>query len=302
MGAAGSSARYSIPEDENLREIYRREMAVVFSDEFSRFKEDGMSQEDFEKKIQDMIVKAEPQIVSRIKAVNESADRQPEFVAACKAMSDNISSRNAITFLCCVDGSDAADLAFKNVMHMRRKIDSLVLFHAFSDSKSKELPPAFRPNTIQNKYESQLVATLTSSKYTLYWKERGERSALDTLVDTVNSYTDNSHPAFLPTATCPDFVVMGYAGRKGPKTSPTTLGSTADLALRSLVLPCIIIKTPPRDDNRKIIMAVNSNTDVGHKGLSVLLRLIHPRGSTPPSVCREERTRTLRDSSSHSFL
>jgi nucleotide-binding universal stress UspA family protein len=276
-GVSASSARYTLPEYENLREIYRREMAAVFSQEFAKFKEDGMTTEDFEKQIQDTIARAEPKIISRLNNVQTGVGREPQFVDACKAVTESISSKNALTFLCCVDGSDAADLAFDNVLHMRRKIDCLILFHAFSDAKSRELPPAFRPNDIRNKYEAKLVATLTPSKYSLHWEERGDRSALKSLVDIINSYTDDSHPAFQPSAVRPDFVVMGYAGRKGPKTSPTTLGSTADLALRSLTLPCIIIKKPPNDENRKIIMAVSASTELGQTGLDVLLRLVRPR-------------------------
>lgn len=275
-GSSVSAARYVLPEDENLKEIYRREMATVFCQEFAKFKEDGMTTEEFEKQIQDMIVRAEPQIISKLSKAAQG-DREPQFVDACKAVTDHICSANGLSFLCCVDGSDAADLAFKNVLHMRRKIDSLILFHAYSETRAKQLPPAFRPNEIRNKYEAQLVATMTSSKYTIYWEERGERSALQALIDVLNSYTNDSHPALQPTAVRPDFVVMGYAGRKGPKTSPTTLGSTADLALRSLALPCIIVKKPPNDENRKFFMGVNTDTDLGQKGFDVLLRLLRPR-------------------------
>ena len=56
-----------------------------------------------------------------------------------------------------------------------------------------------------------------------------------------------------------------------------SLGSTADMALRSVHLPCIIAKKNcPKDSPRVFILAVNFS-DNSKKGLDILLRLVSSR-------------------------
>mmetsp|Transcript_4051 Transcript_4051/g.6279 ORF Transcript_4051/g.6279 Transcript_4051/m.6279 type:complete len:393 (+) Transcript_4051:121-1299(+) len=288
--SAASSKKYVISDSDEALALCRKQLSSVFAEEFASFKGDA-SDGEFQEKINSILMENQSKILSTlVESPDEQTTNKPseehsndttneaDFTLTCKTVADRISSKGALTFLCCVDGSDAADLAFKTVLHMRRKRDILVMFHAYCEEKVKTTLPNFKPDAIRSRYESQLIAQIPSSQYAFQWETRGNRSVLGTLISLLKRYKLDSQKLFLPTASCPDFVVLGYAGRKGPKSGPTTLGSTADLALRSLTVPCIIAKKPAQDGPRKYIMAVNRSPE-SETGLDVLMRLIYPRDS-----------------------
>ena len=156
------------------------------------------------------------------------------------------------------------------------------MFHAFVNTDLKHIPPIFTPEFIRNKYESQLIAKVIESNYRFCWEERAKsESVLDALIAYLNRLPFNIHGN--SELSLPDFVVLGYVGRKGPKGAqlppPKTvsgenfslqtefpdasdkasdyvkpsaedkpmnaaLGSTCYKAIRGLPIPCIICKKP----------------------------------------------------------
>lgn len=177
----------------------------------------------------------------------------------------------------CVDGSDQSEVAFDATMNLRKKYDHVSVFHAFKGGAEDIMPPCFKPNRIKENYEVKLIGSIPSSRFSMKWEDRKGRPVLETLHHAMFKFSTTERTD-LPEGRLPDFVVMGHHGRKGPKESPTALGSNTDQALRTLHLPCIIIKTPVHRGPRSYIMAVNG-TETSHRGLDILLRLVNPRDS-----------------------
>ena len=70
--------------------------------------------------------------------------------------------------------------------------------------------------------------------------------------------------------------MLGHYGRKGPKATPLLLGSTADLALRTLLCPVILVKRTVSVGPRYYVFAVDFSS-TSKKGLDILLSLVTPR-------------------------
>lgn len=194
-----------------------------------------------------------------------------------------------MTYLCCLDGSDTADIAFKTMMHLRRKIDNVVLFHAFCSNKEKTLPAAYRSNFIRERYESQLIPVLPSNKYCFLWEERIDNlTAFDILNNILQLYQDENNSPLLPTARLPDFIVLGFTGRKGPKEISTTMGNTVKLILNKIPISCIICKTIPSNPlSHKYIYAIN-HSESCKSGYHNLMKLIYPRDKLEIIYCLKE--------------
>jgi nucleotide-binding universal stress UspA family protein len=128
------------------------------------------------------------------------------------------------------------------------------------------MPPSFRPSQIEEKYSNELIASIPSDRYSVTLKDREGRAVFPVLQDALKS---EGHV---------DFVVMGHHGRKGPKSSPTSLGSNTDLALRGLHVPCLIVKRPIPRGPRSFVMCVD-DSELSRRGLDILLRLVNPRDS-----------------------
>lgn len=236
--------------------------------------------------------------------IKRSAFTNVDFKNVCEEKVDLLVIKAQHTFLCCVDGSEQADVAFKTALSLKRRSDNICVFHAFKEAKQHTLLPSFQPAEIRKKYETALVGKMPSTNYSFHFEERYNRSALETLQDSLRIVADASnaqpHLHLPPHAIglIPDFIVLGHSG-KGLKYNPTMLGSTSDLALRSLAVPCIVAKFAPSLDHRQtrsFTMAVNFS-DCSKRGLDVLLQLIRPRDTLTlifickPNVEKEQLTR-----------
>ena len=93
--------------------------------------------------------------------------------------------KEALNFLCCVDGSAAADAAFRTVLHLRRKHDHICMFYAYDeDYDALNKHKKFYPEIMRQRYEGQLVQlnSETNEKcYSFHFVPRGDRGEI--LVD-----------------------------------------------------------------------------------------------------------------------
>lgn len=235
---------------------------------------------------------------------NESIEEK-RFSQICAKAVDSIITKGSHTFLCCVDGSQNADLAYRLCLSLMNKYDSICIFHAFCESHFSIIDPQYLPKEIRKKYESDLLndACLPATHYSFHFEERYTRSALRVLTDLIDHHTDKDKVFVLPPAAkSPDFVVLGYAGHdndenrvsdKGTrKIYPMSLGSTADMALRSVHLPCIIAKKNcPKEGPRVFVLAVNFS-DYSKRGLDILLRLVSSRDTLELLFIQKPETNT----------
>jgi hypothetical protein len=216
----------------------------------------------------------------------DDGEREKSFAERCNRSAQSVASRKGINFLCCVDGSEAADIAFQLCMCLRRKHDTVEVFHAYQETKHNDLQPHYLPEAIRNKYDHQLRALMSSEQFSFHFEERYSRTALRTLQDFLDHCSDSTNPYLLPVGhKTADFVILGHAGRKrvhGGRHggSETSLGSTAELALRSIHVPCIIAKRNcphPTSTVPKVFVLTVNFSECSKRGLDMLLPLVGPR-------------------------
>ena len=130
----------------------------------------------------------------------------------------------------CVDGSDQADVAFQSIMNMRRKYDYMAVVHAYRGDSIDQLQSAYKPHSIKEQYECQLVSTLPTDQFSIHLIDRNGREVMETIRHALSPYAAIDEG--LPDDISPDFIVLGHHGRKGVKSQQTSLGSTTDLAMR----------------------------------------------------------------------
>jgi hypothetical protein len=191
------------------------------------------------------------------------------FIKLCRDRAEELCTNGSHNFLCCVDGSEQAFGAFLTMLSIRRKYDNVTVFHAYKDDQ-QIFPVEYRSEEIKLKYEVELVGRLPTRRYMMLWLERnpGQR-VIDCLKSCLTKFKHEKSYE-------PDFIFLGGVGLKGVKPVPTVLGYNTDLALRTLHVPCIIVKTPCVTPTKKWLMAVDGS-DYSNRGLDILLQLVNHR-------------------------
>jgi hypothetical protein len=269
-----------------LLDEYRQEFAAHFAEEYHRLKTLGLSDEEVKEEFTRSLVTKESSLLQKV-AMAQSIDqialndeeRNARFAQDCHKAVRKITKKSAYLFVICTDGSDGANAALSVTLNLRNKHDGLCVFHAYQASKNSELPEQYHPSSIRSSCEAMLDDKIAQEELCFHFEERYSRTALRTLTDFLDHYRDDTKAALLPGGgAAPDFVVMGSTGRKGIKDQYSTLGSTVDLALRQVHVPCVIAKKPVAPGPRSFVMCVNFS-DCSKKGLDILLQIVRPRDS-----------------------
>lgn len=223
-------------------------------------------------------------------------DADTFFSKLCANNSSKIISKRNLTLMAAVDGSDGGHMAFQTMMLMKKKLDHVCLFHAFSKDKDADLPPNFQADAVRARYENEVINKLhlPSTKFSFYWEEKKNRDIRRVIKQLLNEYKGLKNP-MRPTRMDPNFFFVGYTGKKGKKDKQSTLGSVTDTALRTVPMPVIICKNVCTSNNRFFVIAVDGS-DRSRNGFDIALTLIHPRDTlhcvtvvkSPTRVEREE--------------
>jgi len=162
-------------------------------------------------------------------------DTEAVFRKLCVESVRKITSKKNLTHMAAVDGSAGGHIAFQTMMLLKKKLDHVCLFHAFSkDSEvDDELPEEFRPDALRARYEDELInkLRLATTKFTFFWEEKKGRNIRKVILQLLGSYQGVKNP-MRPTRHEPNFFFCGYTGVKGEKVENSILGSVTDIALR----------------------------------------------------------------------
>lgn len=303
MGSGASILSVTLAENPNFLEIYRKEFAELFAEEYSRLRSLGLSEEEIKQQFLLTLKENEQSIIQKIAKAEQqrqhnggtrdsedNANTAENYDILCSKAVESIINKGSHTFLCCIDGSPASNVAYELCYALMKKHDSICLFHAFCESNFPNLPSTdYLPTEIRKKYEAKLKNSLIiPSHYSFHFEECYTRSVLRVLTDLIDHHSDNDKRFVLPSAAkSPDFVILGQAGLGSDyhhedeshpaKRDPQSLGRTSDMALRSTHLPCIIAKKVcSKEGIRTFVLAVNY-TDQSKRGLDILLRLVSSR-------------------------
>lgn len=160
------------------------------------------------------------------------------------------------SIVCLTDGSKNAHKAFEVAKSLRKDDDVLSVVHVKSD-KDYHGENEYKSDQIKLRYETELAPLLPKEKwrYEMVLKEDSvstKRSVglwvsglRDVLVDD-----SRKHPM-------PNFLCIGFSGRKSiADEAPSVLGQVADLSLRTVPCPCVVVKYPPSDGPKAFCLLV----------------------------------------------
>jgi hypothetical protein len=275
MGSAASLNEYNV--DAQIQNRYRQEIAALFVEEYYRLKRKspkgsgsgsglvaGMTSEELKAEFIDILQEKEPAILTKIglssnnkseeKKSNgnttgyplNSVDEETEFRQLCVDTVDNIRSKNTMVYMCCLDGSESANIAFRTMMRLKKRLDHINIFHAYSKSKNMTFTSSsstsgpvtsspsssasasfaeFHSDSIQQFYESELISTyrIPVNRFHFDFIERKNKSVIDIFQNLLDGYQFRDHRADAPSSSItatgpqPHFLFIGYVGRKGQK-------------------------------------------------------------------------------------
>jgi nucleotide-binding universal stress UspA family protein len=277
--------------------------------EVQRLRNTKASIEDLEQEFIDTLQEKEPAILKKIGLVEEESgqdrkalrktnscnsyvDEEAEFRKICVDTVDKIRSKNAMTLMVAVDGSEGSDIAFRTMMRLRKRLDHVCIFHAYSKFQDDCLPEQYLPPAIKTHYESELIATyrVPVSRFAMYWEDRRGRTARDVFTAILNEYrggvrrgSGSVRPTTPPmgqntpaSRQQPNFFFCGYVGRKGRKQSSSQLGSFTDSALRNCHMPIIICKSLCPAVGRIFVIAVDGSP-LCKRGFDLAMTIINPK-------------------------
>lgn len=305
MGGGVSTLPCVVEEHPYLLERFHERYAEIFLDLHHDFKAvtPAMSDKIMREIIVEKLKAHEMDIIHAI--VKEEAHSKSHNQLMERFQSLNLGNGNgrggihSLNFLCCVDGSQQSVIAFENLLTFSEKIHTVQLFHAFHALERHQLN--MRPEvvddggevTIQSFYERRLDEILSPTSYSFSFHERFDRTPFHVLSDllepaSVESKDDQKN--LIPLVQ-PDFIFLGYPERQAEFSSSsylTLLGSTADIALRSIHFPCIICKRSPSVASssrfpgsivkKSCVMMINFSKN-SKSGLMMLLPLLSPQDS-----------------------
>ncbi|KAA0150367.1 hypothetical protein FNF27_04796 [Cafeteria roenbergensis] len=137
--------------------------------------------------------------------------------------------REPLRYCIAVDGSELSLRTFHAAAMLCCRGDHVTVLH-IADPGKTYLPYDMRPSSIREQYDVECVGRFPKSNYSIVVKNKrlGE-STRTAVLDAVNNGTF-------------DVFCVGMVGRKGPKDSPTVLGSTADYSMRGAHCTSVVVK------------------------------------------------------------
>lgn len=169
------------------------------------------------------------------------------------------------TFLLAVDGHESSSkTAFEACLRLMKNRDQVRLMHCFDPEQQEALPLNERAASVKEFYSVECVGRLPKARWMIQdddWiKTPGlhDDDAATLLTDAVNRVRVASGSPFVSRAR-PSFLVVGTDRSKGAHQVPAVLQSRQDLALRRIVMPCVVVKKAcaPKD-NFLFVAAVKS--------------------------------------------
>jgi hypothetical protein len=203
-----------------------------------------------------------------------------KFKNMCAKKHKEYLDRRCNTFMVCVDGTTPGDNAFKVAMAMRRRIDNICLFHSYEEGTQSTLGTNLKSEVIKTKYENILIGALPTQNYSLRFTARHDgdpvrKHLVDLIHDILKSEkTDEGSQHF--GGLVPDFLVIGYTGKKNEASERMVMGAATDVAMRSVPMPVIMVKTDMADGPKKFLLFVD-NSPHSQTGLEILLAIVGAR-------------------------
>ncbi|KAH8073679.1 G-protein coupled peptide receptor [Aureococcus anophagefferens] len=158
------------------------------------------------------------------------------------------------TFVVLTDGSQAAHRAFEVGKTLVKDDDTLTVMHVKSDKDYTE--HEFKADTIMARYDSELTGFLPEKRRSSLLHVKDDKTTTKSFIsEWVNGLKAEPDEGATPRRShrMPNFLIVGFSGRKEPTRDPTVLGQVADLSLRTVACPprtsCGVVTLTEGTDN-----------------------------------------------------
>ena len=281
MGAGASLLHEG--EDEE----HAQEMASALMEETMKMKAEGKPDEEIKQELVRLLVHKKRHVIQKkietLQANVADADiEELSHKAHCNSLNTQV-----LTFLVAVDGSKTADMAFNTIVSRRRRNDNVLVYHSFHPKSQENKPHDFKMQAVKTRYETALLSNVPSNHYFLCVDElkRPDDNREKVMFEMIHRLRNRTKDPRIDAAlfgdhTPPNFLVMGYHGRKSEEILERRgiMGSSANHVVRETHIPIILMKRPNTGENRSFVMAVDASLRA-KKALTQLLPLVRPKDS-----------------------
>lgn len=119
--------------------------------------------------------------------------------------------------------------------------DVLSVVHVKSDKDY--LQDSYKSTEIKNRYDAEMTGFLPKERRKTAIVEKTDSTKTKKAVAAwVSDCMSPAGPGDAPKHPMPNFLCLGFSGRKAAGEGPETLGSTADMSLREVPCPCVVVK------------------------------------------------------------
>lgn len=187
----------------------------------------------------------------------------------------SVLDRNNVNFMIGVDGSEGSHLCLDVLVKLRKKKDTLKVFHSFTDQAQDDLPAEKKEAGVKEALSIKMINGIPDQKLYEYISERRGDD------ERVKDHISRKLGELRLKGKAPDVWVCGYSGHinrhQNLSHEPSIMGDTKDITLSSIKMPVIIVKHDI-DANKRLtwVVAVGGKKH-SHLGLDVAVTLSRPR-------------------------
>jgi hypothetical protein len=202
-----------------------------------------------------------------------------ENVVASEALSAKVSSvvkRQALNYIVGADGSAGSQLCVDVILKLRSKMDTLKVFHSFTDASQDTLPPDMKEARVKEALSIKMLNGIhDQSLYSFESERRGDGEKIKQHIDRKLREWTKTHPV-------PDIWCHGYSGNVNRhinlEREPSLMGDTKDLTFKDIPMPLMVIKQDivAETEKRTWVVAVGIK-ESSHLALDMAVTLARPK-------------------------
>ena len=179
-------------------------------------------------------------------------------------------------YVVCVDGSKGSRACFEDACCLYKPGDHITVVTVATQKDKAHLKYEEQPRNIKEYYESRCSGKFPkgATTCTIVVRQEGE--------DTPRALLHHLHTKIV----APDFLVVGFVGRKGSKEDASVFGSVTDMSLRDSHIPSIISKNMVTPEQNHFFACVDGS-DRAHVGVELALRLARAGDQITVATCED---------------
>lgn len=279
MGAGASLLHESDDEE------HAQEMATTVMEEMEKLREEGKADAEIKQELVRLIVHKKRHLLQRKVEALQTRVTDDNIEELSREAHKHSQNSQVLTFMVAVDGSKTAEMAFNTMVSRRRRNDNILVYHSFHPKSQENKPHNCKMEAVKTYFETALLSNIPTNHYYLCIDElkRPDDNREKVMFEMIQHLRNRTKDPRIDQQlfgdhTPPDFLVMGYHGRKSEEILERRgiMGSTANHVIRETHIPVILVKRANKGENRTFVMAVDASLRA-KRALAQLLLLVRPK-------------------------